>query len=83
MKKRYFITESQLNRVVPLLKKEQEKPILEEGVKDFALALSLLVFGISGQQLKAQEVLTNPEILTKVDSVLSDTDKLKKVIASL
>jgi outer membrane protein OmpA-like peptidoglycan-associated protein len=83
MKKRYFITESQLNRVVPLLKKEQEKPILEEGVKDFALALSLLVFGISGQQLKAQEVLTNPEILTKVDSVLSDTDKLKKVIDKL
>jgi flagellar motor protein MotB len=79
MSKRYYITESQMKRVITHIKEDQNKQeVLEEGWKEVALGAAMLLgatFG--GNQAiaqKANDAVNKTEILTQIKSTLEDEE---------
>jgi len=82
MGKKYYITESQMKKIVTHIRKEDE--LLEEGTKEVALSLALLAgVSLGSNKAVAQSNLSKSDIRNQIDMVLNDTTKLDKVVDSL
>lgn len=79
MGKRYYITESQMRRVINHIKEEQNKQeVLEEGWKEVALGAAMLLGATFGGNealaQKANDAVNNTEVLTQIKSTLEDEE---------
>lgn len=91
MSKKLVISERQLELIAKHIENYDavsdavNEVVLEEGFKDIALGLLMLAgMNLSGQnQAVAQEALSNPEIVQKIDNVLSDSSSLNSMISRI
>jgi outer membrane protein OmpA-like peptidoglycan-associated protein len=83
MSKKYYITESQMKRIVSHVKNSDEQEVIEEGWKEIALGAAMLLgatFGgnkVVAQQ--AQNAVDNPQVISQIKTTLEDDEGIEKL----
>lgn len=82
MSKKYYITETQMKKVISHVK-NGDNQVIEEGWKEVVLGAALLMGSTFGgnnlMAQKAQKIVGNPEVLTQIKSTLEDTNGIEKL----
>jgi flagellar motor protein MotB len=83
MSKKYYITESQMKRIVSHVKNGEENEVIEEGWKEVALGAALLLGATFGgnkaQAQQANDAINQTEILQDIKSTLEDSTGIEKL----
>lgn len=83
MSKKYYITESQMKRIVSHVKNGDEQEVIEEGWKEIALGAALLLGATFGGNKayaqQANDAINQTEVLQGIKSTLEDSSGIEKL----
>lgn len=83
MSKKYYITESQMKRIVSHVKNSDEQEVIEEGWKEVALGAAMLLGATFGgnkaMAQQANDAINQTEILQDIKNTLEDSTGIEKL----